>query len=445
MRTGVLHVSCALSASCALAAAGGDPCPGIAFDDDSQFIDLPGSGTPHSVTAGDIDLDGDIDLLVGMSILSDEDSFVFLNPGNGVFGTPYEIPAQSRTDVNRLVDVNGDAFPDLIGASRNGVVVMLNDGMGGFPVPVYYNTSAGNGEIEIVDLNGDTHLDIVTTSEQLDGISVLLGDGAGGFASEIFTGGLEHAAGLGIGDLDSDGIPDAVVTLNILDQVAVLFGDGLGGFDLGYITDGGDFPLSATVIDLNQDGHNDAVVRQLTGPGLHIYLGDGTGNLSAPQKLDVRGGTTLWTDSIGIGDLDLDGNLDIVTGTILEGATVLLGQGDGSFLTIRSYGGLGTGSSGVVVADLDGDGLEDVATTQTIFPGALRIVLNECDAMCSAADLARPLGEQDIADITSFIGFFVDGDAIADINRDDRLDLGDIVQFVGSYQLGCDPGGNGGD
>ena len=52
---------------------------------------------------------------------------------------------------------------------------------------------------------------------------------------------------------------------------------------------------------------------------------------------------------------------------------------------------------------------------------------------------------QDIADITSFIGFFVDGDAIADINRDDRLDLGDIVQFVGSYQLGCDPGGNGGD
>ena len=435
------RVALAGSVCCSLAPAGGDPCPGIAFDDDSQFIDLPGNGVPHSVTAGDIDLDGDLDLLVGMSIPAESDNWMFINPGNGVFGTPYTIPSDSRTDVCRLVDVNGDAYPDLIGASQNGVVVHLNDGTGAFPTPNYYDTMGGNGEIEVVDLNGDSHLDIAASSEQHDGISVLLGDGAGGFSPEIFTGGLEHAAGLGIGDLDGDDIPDAVVALDTEDQIAVVFGDGLGGFDLGYFADGGNFPLSAHVIDLNKDGFNDAIVRQLTGPGVHIYYGDGTGNLSAPQQLDVTGGTTLWTDSIGTGDLDGDGNIDIVTGTLHEGATVLLGRDDGTFLPIRSYGGQGTGASGVFVADLDNDGLPDVAASQTIFPGGLSVVLNECDALCSGADLARPFGEQGLADITTFVDLFIAGNTIADLTRDDSLDLADIVLFVGQFNNDC-PGGN---
>jgi hypothetical protein len=427
-------------ASCALA--GDDPCPGLAFDDDSQFIDLPDNGTPRSVTAGDIDLDGDLDLVVGMAAFAGPDNWVFINPGNGVFGTPFEIPAEGRTEVNRLVDMNRDGYPDLVGASSFGVVVMLNDGAGGFPTQDYYETMAGNGEIEVTDLNGDTFPDIATSSEQQDGISVLLGDGAGGFSPEIFTGGLEHAAGLGIGDLNSDGIPDAVVTLDILDEIAVLFGDGFGGFDLQYITDGGDFPLSAHVTDVNRDGHNDAIVRQLTGPGIHIYLGDGTGNLSAPQQLDVVGGISLWTDSIGTGDLDLDGNLDIVTGTINEGATVLLGRDDGSFLPIRRYGGQGTGASGVVIADLNGDGLVDVAASQTVYPGGLGIVLNECDALCSGADLARPYGDQNLSDISTFVDYFIASNPIADLNRDQSLDLADIVSFVSQFNSDCPGGGD---
>ncbi len=440
MQTRLVSAGSVGAVLCACAFAGTDPCPGIAFDEDDQFFDLPGTGTPHSVTAGDIDLDGDLDLIVGMAELAVKDAFVFINRGDGTFDDPYEIQTNSRTDIVRLVDVSGDGAPDLIGVSTLGACVLLNDGAGGLLAPTYYSLRPGHGELELADLNGDGFLDIAASREVGDGISVLLGDGSGGFGSERFTPGLEHAAGLGIGDLNSDGIPDAVVGLDTEDEVVVAFGDGTGFFTIQYVLPGGDFPASAEVVDIDRDGHNDAVVRQFFAPGFIIYFGDGSGLLTSSQELNVGGGTSLWTDSIGLGDLDLDGNTDIVTGTIIEGVTVLLGRDDGSFLPVRSYGGQGAGASSVAVADLNGDGLPDVASTQTNLPGALRIVLNECDVLCSGSDVARPHGVQDAGDITTFADLFLRRNPVADLNRDDTLDLLDIVEFVTGYASGCDDG-----
>ena len=52
-------------------------------------------------------------------------------------------------------------------------------------------------------------------------------------------------------------------------------------------------------------------------------------------------------------------------------------------------------------------------------------------------DLAAPFGMLDLADITAFVGGFVDQDLRSDLNEDGRLDLADVIAFVDGFVAGC--------
>lgn len=57
---------------------------------------------------------------------------------------------------------------------------------------------------------------------------------------------------------------------------------------------------------------------------------------------------------------------------------------------------------------------------------------------CNPADLSKPFGTLDLADITAFIDAFVSGDLIADIAPPmGLLDLSDITAFVSGFTAGC--------
>lgn len=103
--------------------------------------------------------------------------------------------------------------------------------------------------------------------------------------------------------------------------------------------------------DVNNDGFPDIVT-----PGLYILIGNGDGTFKPPVLHTLYGVTNLQ-----LRDINNDGKLDVVAVAGLNGfLDVLLGNGNGTFQTAKNFG-VFLGRVTIGVADLNGDGLLDVA------------------------------------------------------------------------------------
>ena len=71
---------------------------------------------------------------------------------------------------------------------------------------------------------------------------------------------------------------------------------------------------------------------------------------------------------VAAGDLNLDGNQDIVVANYGDqDVGVLLGNGDGTFKSQVTYK-VGGPDSGLAIADLNGDGIPDIARCASLIP-----------------------------------------------------------------------------
>ncbi|MDX6233922.1 MAG: hypothetical protein QOH68_2999, partial [Nocardioidaceae bacterium] len=190
------------------------------------IIDVNYAGLP--VTAGDIDGDGDPDLITRPSY--DGSNFidvlrVYPNDGAGNFGAPHDItpglPKHPSVHSLNAADLDHDGDVDLVAqqtiwrdslgnVAQGGVWVLLNNGTGTFAPPTKYTSSLGGGELR--DIDGDGHLDLAVASGGF-GIEVLRGLGDGTFAHHArFAVGGQDPRSLGFGDLDADGDLDVVLS-----------------------------------------------------------------------------------------------------------------------------------------------------------------------------------------------------------------------------------------
>jgi hypothetical protein len=125
----------------------------------------------------------------------------------------------------------------------------------------------------------------------------------------------------------------------------------------------GTVPRVVAVADFNGDGNPDLAVVNVGNSGsgnVSILLGNGDGSF-LPANSIAAGTHPL---SLAVADFDEDGRLDLVVGDAIDGNSgtleLLLGNGDGTFQSTKSFGFEGSISS-LVVADFDGDLHADLA------------------------------------------------------------------------------------
>ncbi|MGI4869678.1 MAG: beta strand repeat-containing protein, partial [Janthinobacterium lividum] len=285
---------------------------------------------PTSVALGDVDGDGDLDFLTannGSSTVS-----VRLNNGMGSFTAPATNPnpAVGNGPLSvALGDVDGDGDLDVLTANYGGTVsVRLNDGTGNFTAPATNpDPAVGSVPISIAlgDVDGDGDLDVLTANYGDNTVSVRLNDGTGNFTPPATN--PDPAVGsapisVALGDVDGDGDLD-LLTANVGDNtVSVRLNDGTGSFTAPATNPNpavGNGPLSVALGDVDGDGDLDMLAANSGDNTVSVRLNDGIGNFTAPAT-NPNPAVGNGPQGVALGDVDGDGDLDALTANFYDNA-----------------------------------------------------------------------------------------------------------------------------
>jgi len=286
---------------------------------------------------GDFNGDGKLDLAftadMGTTLVENNSHSVCIELGNGdgSFQAPGCTAARQPVagqfqSLTAMVagDFNGDGKLDLATNNytdgTNSVSVFLGNGDGTLRPPI--NSPAGTGPFLLAtgDFNRDGKLDLAVINAPIDGgtqfISILLGNGDGTFQSPVtYTPG----SGLGlysltVGDFNGDGNLDIVVSIqgSAPHSVYFLAGNGDGSFRPALQTQTVDaYSFLSTAADFNGDGKLDLSLADETVAGASVLIGNGDGTFQPFANYSV--GTTVGgVCPPAVDDLNADGKLDLV-------------------------------------------------------------------------------------------------------------------------------------
>ncbi|USN99682.1 MAG: sulfatase-like hydrolase/transferase [Phycisphaeraceae bacterium] len=122
---------------------------------------------------------------------------------------------------------------------------------------------------------------------------------------------------------------------------------------------------------------------------------------------------------------------------IADDAAVSLASGGGTPALVLNFAGTEVIGSLVIDGMAQPAGNYTSGTNPGLIAGSGKISI-PADSPCNAADIARPYGRLDLADISAFARAFVGGDPLADLAEPTGvLDLADVSAFVSGFIAGC--------
>jgi hypothetical protein len=337
------------------------------------------------------------------------------------------IPVANAPGSVEIGHLNGDEFPDLAVTSEtdSSVTILLGDGKQNFTEASgspFYAGSIPN-DIAIRDFNGDRSLDLAFANHEKKYLTVLLGNGNGYFTpapkSPFPVNGIPHTHGIAAGDFNGDNMLDLATDSWGNDQVEVVLGDSRDIFQAQtkFFKVGKRPYQRLRAADLNNDGADDIVTTNTEGNNATILLSDGKGNFTEPPGSPFSCGDAPF--GLAIGDVNGDNKPDLAIinspasmaeGRGKNGLTILIGDGAGRFSIMNgSLFPAGKIPSRVAVGDVNGDGLNDVVTSDN---GSNKVYLLSMNAH------GKP------SQTSIIVGNNPKGIAIADLDNDGK---GEIV------------------
>lgn len=441
-------------------------------------------GLPIWMSGGDLDEDGDEDLVIVRSAANTTD--IWLNDGNGGFTQHSTLPV--GTDALAIVvgDIDNDGNLDVAVSlpAAPQIVMAFGDGLGGLPgIQLLSLPNGGSAfNLAIGDVTRDGLNDLIVTDPDQDRVIVYtITPGKGGLNIDFCQLAVAGApAAVALGDLSGDGLVDMAVTAFATNQYVVItqilppVDESSSGGGGGTFCDYQSFaiqvparPSIATIADVTGDGLPDLVaclafsanmciVPQLPGGGtgelftmdssglpLRPFVGDfdkngkndvfalsGNGNrvnLWFARDSGALAGARNYASGlpgaswIEGADFDGDGDFEVATASNADSHITLLGRRSDGVLEVQFTIDVGLPVFQIESADLDFDGRSDLVVG---VPGGIKLLRN----LSSSGSYAFEVLPDVLTSIGS--GNYPFGIAVGDFNRDGDLDIA-VCDYVG--------------
>ncbi len=395
--------------------------PGVAFGPATilsvAIPEVVGAPTTRDVRAADINGDNILDIVTVNS--GTRDATVFLGQGGGSFGSPRAFRTTTDFDssgatVLVLADINGDSRLDAVTANASSVTTLANLG-GGLLAGSQITSGYAGQSVGVGDLNGDGRLDYAEPRSAA--VTTFVQTPNGQFSNIGFNSLVQTPTHVDIGEFTGDSNLDVVA----ISSSSMFFFSNTG---TGTLTAGQSSSTSGTVQscvlgDVTGDMELDIVMASPNSNGVFIGTGTGTGTFSAPVVVTSSAGSSgqqpLFTV---VADLDGDGLNDMVTANRSSNdLSVLLGEGSGTFappqIVPTVFGAEAASVESVGSGDFNNDGVADLAAVNAD-RGSVSLMLGFGNGLFAAPQTYEVPGRPVSISIADFDGDGVDDVVIVD-------------------------------
>ncbi|MGC8846388.1 MAG: FG-GAP repeat domain-containing protein, partial [Candidatus Hydrogenedens sp.] len=343
----------------------------------SVKVDYAVGTYPRCVETMDINGDTYPDLIVANA--GSGNYSLLINDTHGGFTSINTLQSHALPMKILIEDLNEDGYLDIVGLLYGELTLSTGEIANGpfASAEIYYGSQEGNFtyqkminlgvgaiDIEKVDLNADTKKDLVFTLSGLNHVGVIYGDGKAFSRAEtrpLFDGDIGT---LTFGDYNEDSSNEIIICSNRNAYFRVFqVGTNLS------LTEKGKWDVSdviQSIVSVPMDNNNnsvDLVFCEKGVMGVTVYLNNGQGVFQKKGTYSIKEPTfshTPYPSSIAVGDVNNDGNKDIVTANPgADTISVLLGDGTGAFGTAKETI-VGNYPMAVKLTDVNRDGKLDL-------------------------------------------------------------------------------------